>query len=219
MKHILFISTLVISSFSQAQEVRVSEENVEFLDGKHNALVVSIPYGNKDVIEDELKSEMKDWGGKYNNSKGVYTAIQGSMKAMGDKKFDGYAKIIGEGENMKVAFAVDLGGAYLTKSNHHEQYKVIEKRVLDFGREAAKECVMKELEAETKILKSLEDDKSDLEKSIERSKNDIEDYKKKIEEAEKSISENESKVSTKTGEISTQAGKVSDVEKKLKGIK
>jgi hypothetical protein len=54
MKHILFISTLVISSFSQAQEVRVSEENVEFLDGKHNALVVSIPYGNKDVIEDEL---------------------------------------------------------------------------------------------------------------------------------------------------------------------
>ncbi|MCC6702383.1 MAG: hypothetical protein IT221_12715 [Fluviicola sp.] len=219
MKQIVLISTLLISVFSQAQEVKISEENVEFLDGRHNAIVVSIPYANKDVIEDELKSEMKDWGGKYNNSKGVYTAIQASMKAMGDKKFDGYAKIIGEGENLKVAFAVDLGGAYLSKSNHSEQYKVIEKRVEDFGREAAKECVLKELEAESKILKSLEDDKSDLEKSIERSKNDIEDYKKKIEEAEKSISENESAVSTKTGEISKQAEKITEVEKKLKGIK
>ena len=101
-----------------------------------------------------------------------------------------------------MAFAVDLGGAYLSKSNHSEQYKVIEKRVEDFGREAAKECVLKELEAESKIMKTLEDDKSDLEKSIERSKSDIEDYKKKIEEAEKSISENETAVTTKTGEIS-----------------
>ena len=219
MKQILVFSTLILSVFSFAQEVKTSEENVEFLDGRHNAIVVSIPYAKKDIVEDELKSEMKDWGGKYNNSKGVYTAIQASMKSMGDKKFDGYAKIIGEGEDLKVAFAVDLGGAYMTKSSHSEQYKAIEKRVQEFGRETAKECVSKELEAEAKVLKSLENDKSDLEKSIERSKKDIEDYKKKIEEAEKSISENENAVSTKTGEISKQAEKISEVEKKLKGIK
>jgi len=94
-----------------AQGVSVKEETVSFSNGSHNALVVTIPHGNKEVVEKELRSEMKDWGGKYNSSKGEMSTSQSSFKAMGDKMFDTYARILDAGEGViRVAVAVDLGG-------------------------------------------------------------------------------------------------------------
>jgi len=213
------IAASAIVSFSFAQEVKIEEKSVSFNSGSHNAIVVTIPYASKDVVEKELKSEMKDWGGKFESTKGEYIAMQTTMKAMGDKHFDGYAKVIESGDVVQVAFAVDLGGAYLSSSEHGAQYKVIKDKAQKFGLKAADEGVALELAAEAKILKEMEKEKSDLEKSIESSKKDIEDYKKKIAEAEQKIKDNESALGTKTSDISKQTTKVGDVEKKKKAIK
>lgn len=206
-------------TFSWSQEVKTDEKSVSFNNGSHNAIVVTIPYAQKDVVEKELKGEMKDWGGNFESGKGEYMALQTTMKSMGDKHFDGYAKIIESGDAIQVAFAIDLGGAYLSSSDHGAQFKVMKEKAQKFGIKAAHEGVAAELAAEGKVLKDMEKDKSDLEKSIEGSKKDIEDYKKKITDAEQKIKDNESALTKKGDEISTQNTKIADVEKKKKSIK
>jgi len=210
---------LLSCAVSWSQEVKTEEKSVSFNNGSHNAIVVTIPYAKKDVVEKELKSEMKNWGGNFESTKGEYIAMQTTMKAMGEKHFDGYAKIIESGDVIQVAFAVDLGGAYLSSSQHSAQFKVIKEKAQKFGATAATAGVDAELALEAKLLKDMEKEKSDLEKSIESSKKDIEDYKKKIEAAEQSIKDNEANLAKKGEEISTQTGKIADVEKKKKAIK
>ncbi|AEA43633.1 hypothetical protein [Fluviicola taffensis] len=214
----LFVATL-LTTWVVGQEIKTSNEKISFSHGSFDAIVVNIPYGNKDIIEKELKSEMKDWGGKYNSSKDEYTTKQSKIKAMGDKYFDGYAKIIESGGEFKVAFAVDLGGAYMTHGEHHEQHKAIQERVKKFAQAAAKSSVEGKIDLEAKALKKLNGEKEDLLKDIERSKKDIEDYKKKIAESEQKIKDNESATSKKEGEIGAQATKLEEAQGLLKKIK
>jgi chromosome segregation ATPase len=219
MKQITLLAATLFTTFVFSQEVKTSNDKISFSHGSFDAIVVTIPYGNKDIIEKELKSEMKDWGGKYNSSKGEYTAKEAKMKAMGDKYFDGYAKIIESGSEIKVAFAVDLGGTYMNNSDHRDQYKEIESRAKKFGQTSSKESVNGMIETEAKTLKKLTGEKEDLLKDIEHSKKDIEDYKKKIAEAEQKIKDDEAATQKKEGEIGTQTSKLGEVEGLLKKIK
>ena len=219
MKHITLLATTLFTTFVFSQEIKTSSDKISFSHGSFDAIVVTIPFGNKDIIEKELKSEMKDWGGKYNSSKGEYTAKEAKMKAMGDKYFDGYAKIIESGSEIKVAFAVDLGGTYMNSGQHRDQYKEIESRAKKFAQAASKESVNAMIEAEAKTLKKLTGEKEDLLKDIEDSKKDIEDYKKKIAEAEQKIKDDEAASQKKEGEIGTQTTKLGEVEGLLKKIK
>lgn len=219
MKQLTLIVATLLTTWVVGQEVKTSNEKVSFSHGTFDAIVVTIPHANKDVIEKELKSEMKDWGGKYNSSKDEYTTKQSKMKDMGDKYFDGYAKIIQSGSEIKVAFAVDLGGAYLNSGEHRDQHKVIENRAKKFGQTASKESVNGMIELETKTLKKLNGEKEDLQKSIEDSKKDIESYKKKIAEAEQKIKDDEAATQKKEGEIGAQAKKLEEVQELLKKIK
>ncbi len=214
----LFVATL-FTTWAIGQEVKTSNDKVSFSHGSFDAIVVSIPYADKDVVEKELKSEMKDWGGKYNSSKGEFTAKEAKMKDMGDKYFDGYAKIIESGSDIKVAFAVDLGGAYMNNSEHKDQHRTIESRAKKFAQNASKESVNAMIDLETKTLKKMTGEKEDLLKDIERSKKDIEDYKKKISEEEQKIKDNEAATKKKEEEIGTQTTKVGEVEGLLKKIK
>ncbi|MNJ88831.1 hypothetical protein D3C87_63880 [compost metagenome] len=219
MKQLTLFVAALCTTWAIGQEVKTSNDKISFSHGSFDAIVVTIPHANKDVIEKELKSEMKDWGGKYNSSKGEYTAKEAKMKAMGEKYFDGYAKIIESGSEIKVAFAVDLGGAYMNSREHGSQHKEIESRVKKFGQKAAKESVNGMIELETKTLKKLNGEKEDIAKDIERSKKDIEDYKKKIADAEQKIKDNETATQKKESEISTQITKLEEVTGLLKKIK
>lgn len=220
MKSITLIAAIAATTFFYAQEVRTTEENVAFSNGSHNAIVVTVPYGKKEIVEKELKSEMKDWGGKYNSSKGEMTTVGSSSKAIGEKPYDGYAKIISDNATeVKVAFAVDLGGAYLNSSQHGTQYSAVLARVKQFAVRAAGESVEAEMDAEAKVLKTMEGDQSDLQKSIENSREDIEECKKRIADAEQKIRENEAAVARKGDEIAAQKDKIGTIEKKKKSIK
>lgn len=219
MKQLTLVVATLLTTWAMSQEVKTSNEKVSFSHGSFDAIVVTIPYANKEVVEKELKSEMKDWGGKYNSSKGEYTAKEAKMKAMGDKYFDGYAKIIESGSEIKVAFAVDLGGAYLNHREHGSQHHEIENRAKKFGQTASRESVNGMIELETKALKKLTGEKEDLLKDIEDSKKDIENYKKKIAEEEQKIKDNEAAAQKKEGEIGTQTTKLGEVEGLLKKIK
>lgn len=209
----VLFTALGISAMAQ-NEIKISEDNQSFSVGSKNSIVVNIPYGKMDIIEKELKSEMKDWGGKYNSSKGEFTATQASAKFMGDKPFDAYAKIIVSGDIIKVAVAIDLGGAFMSSGNHGTHFHAMKERMKAFALKAAKESVAEDLKTEQKILSGFEKDQKDLEKDKESLLKSIEDYKKKIADAEKKIEENVNNQSKKKEEIAKQTEKVAEVGKK-----
>ncbi len=213
----LLLTVLSTGAFAQG-EVKVTEENYSFSVGSKNSIIVTIPYGKMDIVEKELKNELKEWGGKFNSSKGEYTAMQATEKSMGAKAFDAYARPFASGETVKVAVAIDLGGAYLSSNQHSAQFSAMKEKLKAFAVRAAKECVAEELKAEQKILAGFEKDQKDLEKDKETLLKSIEDYKKKISDAEKKIEENTTNQSKKKEEIAKQAEKISEVDKK-KNIK
>lgn len=219
MKHFFAGLFLLIGFGLVAQNtVSISEENTNFNIGSKNSLVVNIPYGSLEVIEKAVKSELKEWGGKYNSTKGEFTTMQAKLKEMGNKPFDVYAKIITSGDILKVAFTIDLGGAFMTSNQHGAQFKEMKEIVKRFAIKTAQECVDEDLKTENKKLEGLQKDQKDLEKEKESLLNSIDDYRKKISEAEKNIEKNMTNQSNKKTEISTQSEKVKEIEKK-KNIK
>lgn len=220
MKFILLATTTLLAITTFSQEVKTDEKNVDFSNGKHNAIIITIPYGKKDIVEKELKSELKSWDGKYNNSKGEMTTAGSSFKAMGDKPFDSYAKVIMDNdEEVQVAVAVDLGGAYLESKMHGSQFKAIQERLKKFGVEAAHSSLDDQIDIEGKKLRELNGNKADMEKTIENAKKDIENYKQKIADAEQKIKDNEAAITQKEGEITTQTTVLEGVQKKKKSVK
>lgn len=211
----LFLFTILsLSTFASFGQVKATEEAITFTNGTHNAIVVTVPNGTRDGVNDQLKSELKNWGGKFDESKGEFSAIGATMKKMGEKPFDAYAKVIENGSVIKVAFAIDLGGAYMTSSDHSEQYKVMLDKAKEFAAKAGTASVNGELKVEAKVLKSLKKEQSGIEKNIEKSESAIEKAKKAIAEEEKKIADNKSALEKKTSEVKAQEQKISDIEKK-----
>lgn len=220
MKILFVFLTFVSVSLSFSQKVNLDERSATFNAGSKNAILVTIPFSNADFIEKKIRDEVKSWGGKNNSSKGEYTSLQSQIKEMGDKPFDGYAKIVDSKDgNITVAFAFDLGGAFLSSSAHSTQYSAISKKIKEFAVNAAKDCVSDELKENEKILKNHVKDQESLVKDKTSLENDIVNYKKKIEEALAKIEQNKQDQSKKQEEIKTQETKVGEVSKKLGEIK
>jgi chromosome segregation ATPase len=217
----LTLLSFVLSAVSLAQgDIKVSEENHSFSTGSKNALVVNIPYGNKDLVEKELRKELKDWNGKYDSKGDEMFTLQATSKFMGDKPFDTYAKIISSQNNeIKVAFATDLGGAYLSSREHSQLFKSMSDEIKDFAKHAAAACVAEELDRNRDALSDLEKTQRSLEKDKKGLEEDIADYKKKIAEAEEKIKLNAQNQEKQKEAIKTQGVKVTDVENRLKSIK
>lgn len=214
----LLFTALSVGVFAQ-NEVKVSEDIYSYSIGAKNSIIVTVPHGRMDVVEKELKSEMKSWGGKYGSSKGESKLTQASMKAMGSKPFDAYAKIYMVGDVMKVAVAIDLGGAFMTSTQHSSNFTTMTERLRAFAVKASQESIAEEMKIEQKMLGGLEKEHKDLEKEKENLLKSIEDYKKKIADTEKKIEENVSNQSKKKEEITKQTEKVGAIEKKKSAVK
>ena len=211
----LFISIISLSTFAQ---IKVEGKNVN-VNGSHDGFYVTIPYGDKKMIEKELKEELKSWKGSY-KSKDYIFVDDCKLKEMGKNTFDVYAKVedIAEG-GATVSIAIDLGGAYLNSGEHGEQFKIIEKKLYAFGVKAAKNVVEQDVKAEEKILKDREKELEDLKKAKEQSEKDIQDFQDKIKKAEEDIKKNETDQQDKEKEIAAQKEKVQEVIKKKEAIK
>lgn len=208
----LLITAISFGSFAQ-NDVKITEESISYTIGAKNSIVVTIPYGQIDVVEKELKNEMKDWGGKYSSSKGEAQTLQSSVKKMFEKKtFDSYAKVIKSEDGVKVAVAIDLGGAFLTSKEHSSQFSEMKERLQKFAVKAAKASIQENLKVEGKILAGLEKEEKGLEKEKESHLKNIEDYKKKITDSQKKIEENVALQTKKKAEVKAQATKIKDLE-------
>jgi len=213
--------TLIIGFITTGLTAQVSvEEKSVNIEGAKNGFYISIPYGNYKQIENSFKEELKDWKGKYENTKGVIKIDDCQMKDMGDHPFDVFAKIE---ENPAgggfVSLAIDLGGAFLNSGEHGAQFGAMKTRLFAFGVKAAKAVVDEEIKVEEEALKARQKELADLEADQAKKEKEIEEYKTKISENEKAVEESKKNQETKKGEITTQQTKVEAVVKKKEAIK
>lgn len=228
MKQFTVFVAIILAAFSANAQfsIKVSEGNESFNNGSHNALVVTVYEQEEKEVEKMLKQELKRMGGKVSTKKELF-ADDCKDKRMGDNTFDVYAKVTPKNENeIEVAVAVDLGGAYMSSSAHNDQFKVMEDILHDFGVSATRAAIGNELKDQEKILegfekeqKELERDKEQLEKSIADNEKRIEQAKEDIEQAEKDIEQNKSDQEMKKSVILEQQSKVKEVEKKIEAVK
>ncbi|MDR0801599.1 hypothetical protein [Fluviicola sp.] len=208
-------------SFSAAllgQEVRMTDESVSFSVGVKNAIVANIPFAKKAVVEKQLKSELKSWKGKMVVLGDEYQILQGKNKIFGESHVNVYAKIIETVDDIKVAFVVDKGGRFMTSEEDPAEYKATWEKVKKFGATSAAASINVDVNADKKVLKSMEKDEKKIKKSIESSKKSIENYQKKIDQSQKDIEAKQTELSNKQEEIKAQNQQISDRKKTAKKI-
>ncbi|MBN9293310.1 MAG: hypothetical protein J0G96_04950 [Flavobacteriia bacterium] len=214
MKHIFSVLFVAVSFglAAQKKEVKITEENYNFSVGSKNAIVVTIPDSKKEVVEKELKNELKSWGGKMTSGKGEYSTLQSANKKLFEgKTFDTYTRIFQDGQDVKVAVATDLGGAYLSSNQHPSQFNEFKEKLYAFAVQAGNQALAVDVKAEEKILKTQEKELKAFEKQDASYKKEIDNYKKKIDENERKIKDNEVNISKKKEEISKQEDKIKSI--------
>lgn len=206
----LFAAVLVTLG-ANAQKIDVRETNEKIGDGSHNALVVTIYQASADEIESKWKSKMKDLDGKVSTKDGVF-ADNATLKSNGNNPVDIYMRTEkGKEGETRMIVGVDMGGAWMTSSQHGEQFREMKNIVNDFAIKMTKDGLAGITKTEEKKLDKLKDEQKDLVKEQENLKKDIEDYKAKIEEykakiakAEGEIDKNKSAQEKKKSEVEAQ---------------
>lgn len=221
MKTLLIINLFIfiwLQSFSQ-KKITIDERTKSFADGSHNALIVNIYEADEDLILKEWKRLMKDYDAKVTSKKETF-ADDAMIKNLSPNTVDIYAytEKNSDGDfNLVVAF--DLGGAYLSSSQHSDKYRTAEKILREFAVSTAKEAIKDQLKDEEHNLSRMEKEQQTLERDKEKLLKDIEDYKQKISKAEDDIKTNEKDQETKKAEIGKQQKYIEEIKEKQSNIK
>lgn len=212
----LFVITTV-TCFGQ-RKIKIHEEREKIANGTNNALVATIYESTPDAIEKSWKQLMKGYDAKVSNKKEIF-ADDALIKDMSVNTCDIYAftRKINDDET-ELVVAVDLGGAYLSSSEHSSKYKIMEKILKDFAVEASSDAIKEKLKSSQKVLDVLTKDNDNLIRDKEHLEKQIEDYKQKIADNEKSIEKNTSQQADKQKEIENQKTIIQEIEKRLKSV-
>ncbi len=222
MRYFIYILILLLTPsqliFGQ-YKFDVSESNTSFKDGQKNSFKINIYESTVHDVEKEWKKVMKDWGGKVDEKKHEFFADNASFKEMGENTFDTYAICIKKSNYIEFAVAVDLGGAYLSHSDHPDQAKAFDKFLLKFANDATKSGLRHAIKEEEHKKSQLTKEYDHLVKEKEKLEKNIENWKSSILKAQDDIKSNVSDQESKNKEVENQNKVVDDLSKKMKQLK
>ncbi|MCB0685402.1 MAG: hypothetical protein KDC53_02720 [Saprospiraceae bacterium] len=181
-KFIASIITLSIPIFLIAQSDYTINEGVrEMSQGAKNSFTMFIPNASTSIGEDILKKYLRQYKGKPKLDKKTneWFSDDAKLETISQNTIDIYTKLE---ENLaahvlEVTFWYDLGGAFLSSTDHPEQIAAATQFMNRYGDMVTEVLIEEELKMEEKKLKELESDLSKLVKE-----ND--DYHKKVDEAQ-----------------------------------
>ncbi len=220
MKKTILLIALGVCTFQLMgqKKVSVSESNENIGNGKNNSLIVTIYEASASDVEKEWKSVMKNYGAKVSVKKEIF-ADDASIKAIGPNTVDVYARLEDNKKGaIKFVVAFDLGGAFLSSSQHSSEFKEAKNIVYNFAVKVSKDAVESQLKEAEKVQKKNEKDFDSLVKDKSSLDKDIENYKSKIKSAEESIQKNLKEQETMKKEVEAQKVVLIDLDKKLKAI-
>jgi hypothetical protein len=221
-KQILTIAVAISSLQFFAQDVKVRESNESFSNGNHNSLTVTLYVTDISMVEKEWKSKMKDFGyDKSSEKKDEYFFDNVVMKDLGNNTMDVFSKVIEQkGEkSVLLTAAFDLGGAYLSSSEHKDKFEYVKKMMHDFAVKISKEELDGQIKTAGKALSNLQDKQAGLEKDNKGLADDITNYNAKIKKANEQIEQNKKDIETKKGEVAAQQKVVEGIKAKKESIK
>jgi len=199
---ILFVLA-TLNSFGQ-RKIKVHEERENIGNGSNNALVATIYESSQDDIEKAWKKLMKNYNAKVSTKKEIFSDDV-IIKDLTSNTVDIYTFVrkISEDES-EIVVGVDLGGAYLSSSEHSSKYKVMEKIIKDFAVQTTLDAIKNKQKSAQKILDGFIKEKENLVRDKDRFDKQIEDYKSKITDAENNIEKNITLQADKDKEIENQ---------------
>lgn len=221
MKKLLFLSLAAAFTFNAnaQKKIKVVEANETIGTGSNNALVITLYEASVSDVEKEWKSLMKDFNAKVSSSKGQMFADNALIKSMGANTMDVYSIVQDNKDgSLKLVVGFDLGGAYLSSSQHGAQFAEAKKIMHDFAVKTTKAAIGSQLKEAQKQQKDLEKTQADLVEDKADLEKDIESYKEKIKKAEADIQVNLKNQETKKAEIETQKKVVTAIDAKLKAV-
>lgn len=223
MKKQLLSATLILAAFTGfSQEIKVKEDNEHFSNGNHPALTTTIYTDDVNLVEKEWKSLLKDHGYDKASDKGDEFFFDNVVfKPIGNNTVDVYSKVdrMNGEKAVKLSAAYDLGGAYLSSSEHADKFNFLKKMMRDFAVKISQEAADDEIKATTKVLAGLQSKQTSLEKDNKELNEDIVNYNQKIEKAKSQITQNTKDIETKKTEVTAQQKVVDAVKAKKAGIK
>ncbi len=221
-KQILTIAIAVSSLQFFAQDVKVRESNESFSNGGHNALSVTLYVTDVNMVEKEWKSQMKDFGyDKSSEKSNEYFFDNVIMKQLGNNTLDVFSKVTEQKAEKTVTLtaAFDLGGAYLSSSEHREKFEYVKKVMHDFAVKITKEAIDDEIKDASKVLSNIQSKQASLEKDNKGLADDITNYNQKIKKANEQIEQNKQDIETKKSEVTAQQKVVDGIKAKKESVK
>jgi esterase/lipase len=222
MKNISLIIVLLISALAsntlaqESLEVRSGTES--FSVGTKDALIIEIYEADAKLTQKAWKKFLKSYDGKVKAKSEIF-ADDLLIKSMSSNTFDVYSKIVEKGDKIELICGVDLGGAFLSRSSHADQYEVFARLLKKFAVDVSKEAVKEQIKEQEKIFSSMQKEKEKLISDKERMEKEIEDYKQKISDNESAIEQNIKDQEQKTKDIATQQEVVTGLSEKMNAIK
>ncbi|MFL5752804.1 MAG: hypothetical protein ACJ76F_05310 [Bacteroidia bacterium] len=215
------LAAALFSSLCFSQEIKVRESNESFSTGSHNALLVTIYVKDKALVEKEWKSLVKNFNPDHTNEKGgEYFFDNATFKPIGNNTIDVYSRVKESKDGgVELMAAYDLGGAYLSSSDHKDKFEYFKKMMYDFAVKTTKDILQDEWKAASKDLNRTLDKEKDLEKDNKNLENDIKNYNDKITKAKSDIENNKKEIEVKKKEAETQQKVVDALKLKMDGIK
>lgn len=221
-KQILILATAIASLPIFGQDIKVKESNESFSNGNHNSLSVILYVTDINMVEKEWKSQLKDFGyDKAHEQKDEYFFDNVLFKKMSANTVDVYSKVdeVKGDKAVQLTAAFDLGGAYLSSSDHKDQFNYLKTMMHDFAVKITKEALDDQIKDAGKVLSTLQSKQSSLEKDNKGLADDIVNYNQKIKKANDQIEQNKKDIETKKGEVSAQQKVVDGIKAKKESIK
>lgn len=173
-----------------AQSIDVKEDKEKISGSYKNVLSVMIYEADESSILKSWKRLMKDADAKVKNSGNEVFADDAKLNDISNNTVDVYASVKNEDKGFRFSAAFDLGGSFLSESQHSSGFKIAKKMIYNFAIETTKEAFEQKIKRKESDIRNLESKHSNLERDHEHLVRDIENYKEKIDKAEKEKVEN-----------------------------
>ncbi len=219
MKINLLFTLVIVSVLSYGQQkIEIESGNESFSVGNVDVLKATIYEADHKYVEKAWKKLLKRYSGSVKVKSEIF-ADDVLIKKMSDNTVDVYTKIKEKKDNVvEIVCAVDLGGAFLSKSAHPNKFKVFKGILHDFVVDVSKEALQERINDEEKIFSKLDKEQTKLVSDQERMTKEIKDYQQKIKDNEAAIEQNIKDQELKKKDIETQKALIISLSEKEKAI-
>jgi valyl-tRNA synthetase len=202
------------------QKIEVNESKEKLSVGNVNCLVVNIPYGSKDDIENAWKKLMKKANAKVSGKSEIF-ADNASFPDISPNTIDFYFRLdeLKKDEGYKAIVGLDLGGAFLNSKDHPAGYEAAKKMLKNFATDIAEKAIENQVKDQERVVSKLKNQQNDLDKENKKLQKEIEECESTIQKNKDKISQNQHEMKDLDSKIGKETEKLNDLREKMNKLK